>query len=284
MAEGARLRIGELSRRTGISPELLRAWEARYGLVEPERTAGGLRLYSEEDERRIRVMQGQIAAGLSAAEAAQVALGPRARPAAPEALLADLDRELTALDEPAAQLVLDRIFATLDLGTAIGGVIVPFLRRLGEQWATGERTVVQEHFASYVVGGRLRTLGRGWGQGAGPGALLACPGGEQHELGLLCFGLLLRERGWRIHYLGAETPTAEIARAAAAVGPDLLVISASFSHRFLDAADDLRAVAAETRVAIGGGGSSAALAASLGAEFLGSDLVAAARDVSANAS
>ena len=69
----ARLRIGELSRRVGESPELLRAWEKRYGIVSPERTPGGLRLYSEDDERRILAMQRHIGAGLSAAEAARLA-------------------------------------------------------------------------------------------------------------------------------------------------------------------------------------------------------------------
>jgi DNA-binding transcriptional MerR regulator len=284
MHESGRLRIGELSRRVGVSPELLRAWETRYGLVEPERTSGGLRLYSEEDERRIRVMQTQIAAGFSAAEAAQVALGPAARPASPEILLADLDRELTALDEPAAQLVLDRIFATLELTVAIGEVIVPYLYRLGERWATGERTVVQEHFASFVIGGRLRELGRGWGKGDGPQALLACPAGEQHELGLLCFALLLREAGWRIAYIGAETPIVQIAEAVRAVEPDLVVVSSSVSHRYIDAAEGLKAIAAGTRMAIGGGGSSQAMADAIGAEYLGSDLLAAAHGLSANAS
>ena len=73
MAETGRLRIGELSRRTGESPELLRAWETRYGLVEPDRTHGGLRLYSAQDERRVRVMRHHITAGLSASEAARLA-------------------------------------------------------------------------------------------------------------------------------------------------------------------------------------------------------------------
>src|SRR5215218_6464616 len=71
--EAHRLRIGELSRRTGVSPELLRAWERRYGLLEPERTEGGLRLYSPEDERRVRDMQARIEGGLAAAEAARAA-------------------------------------------------------------------------------------------------------------------------------------------------------------------------------------------------------------------
>jgi DNA-binding transcriptional MerR regulator len=280
MADGGRLRIGELSRRLGVSPELLRAWETRYGLVAPERTAGGLRLYSAEDERRVREMRRQIGAGLSAAEAARVALRAVAPPASVEMLLSQLDRALTDLDEPAAQATLDRTFEALDLESALARVILPFLHGLGERWAAAERSIGQEHFASNVIGGRLRALARGWGDGDGPCALLACPPGEQHELGLICFGLLLRERGWRIAYLGAETPTAEVAAAIAELAPALVVLGAMGAGRFLDAADGIRALSARARLAIGGTGASDALARSLGAEHLAGDLVAAARAVS----
>ena len=283
MAEGGRLRIGELSRRVGVSPELLRAWETRYGLVDPERTPGGLRLYSSEDERRVREMRRQIATGLSAAEAARVALRPPAAQVSVEPLLSQLDRALTALDEPTAQATLDHTFESLDLETALGQVILPFLHDLGERWATAERSVGQEHFASNVIGGRLRTLARGWGDGGGLRALLACPPGEQHELGLLCFGLLLCNRGWRIAYLGAETPTSDIATAIAELSPELVVLGSIDAQRFLDAADGIRELRTQARLAIGGAGASEALARSLGAELLTDDLMAAARALTGDA-
>src|SRR6201987_6568850 len=69
------LRIGELSRRLGVSDYVLRAWESRYGLLQPVRSAGGFRLSSEADESRIRRMQAHLARGLSAAEAARAVLG-----------------------------------------------------------------------------------------------------------------------------------------------------------------------------------------------------------------
>src|ERR1700712_3102367 len=108
MADPGRLRIGELSRRVGESPELLRAWESRYGLVVPERSPGGLRLYSEHDERRVRAMREHINAGLSASEAARLAkLANEPQPEAAAGTLADieavLERSFAALDEPAAQ-------------------------------------------------------------------------------------------------------------------------------------------------------------------------------------
>ena len=70
MESDAHLRIGELSRRSGVSPELLRAWERRYGLLRPQRSAGGLRLYSSGDLERVRAMQRHMNQGLAAREAA----------------------------------------------------------------------------------------------------------------------------------------------------------------------------------------------------------------------
>ena len=106
MADRGRLQIGELSRRVGESPELLRAWETRYGLVQPERTPGGHRLYSEQDERRVRVMRHHIDSGLSASEAARLAKladePPEAQAVRPADIDASLERSFAALDEPAA--------------------------------------------------------------------------------------------------------------------------------------------------------------------------------------
>src|SRR4051794_27106093 len=108
------LRIGELSRRVGVSDHLLRAWETRYGLLHPSRSSGGYRLYSEADADRIRRMKEHLAAGLSAAEAAHAVLaeaGGRGasvdvRPAADVGvteLSVSLREALESFDEPTAQ-------------------------------------------------------------------------------------------------------------------------------------------------------------------------------------
>lgn len=281
MSQSGRLRIGALSKRVGESPEVLRAWETRYGLVVPERTPGGLRLYSELDERRIRVMQRHIAAGLSASEAARLAklvedegslpgLGPSL-----SELGAALERSFDVLDEPEAQRTLDGLFASVNLESALTDVILPFLNRLGRRWADAEVTVAQEHFASNVLGGRLRGLARGWGAGVGPMAVLACPPAERHELGLLCFGLVLRARGWRITYLGAETPMEEIASALDAT-PAVVILAAVDSQRFEDVAQQIVELATLTSVAIGGAGASGVVADRLGVAALSGDLVEAA--------
>ena len=80
-------------------------------------------------------------------------------------------------------------------------------------------SVAEEHFATNVVRGRLLGLARNWSSGGGPVAVLACPPGELHDLGLICFGLLLRERGWRIAYLGPDTPIETVADIASPSAP-----------------------------------------------------------------
>src|SRR3954454_12754366 len=121
-------RIGELSRRVGVSDHLLRAWETRYGLLPPSRSPGGYRLYSQADADRIRRMQAHLAAGLSAAEAAQAVLAEaddghasarRAGDVEVGELAGSLRDALDTLDEPAAQAVLDRLLAELSLSTVL---------------------------------------------------------------------------------------------------------------------------------------------------------------------
>src|SRR5665213_551446 len=112
MDEDRRLRIGELSRRVGVSPELLRAWETRYGLLSPERTPGGLRLFSAKDERRVRAMRQHIADGLSAAEAATLAKEDNDQPAGQKSsslpeIRAALERGSETLDEATVQAAFD---------------------------------------------------------------------------------------------------------------------------------------------------------------------------------
>src|SRR4029453_5883093 len=113
---------------------------------------------------------------------------------------------LNRLKEQAANPALDRLFAPYTVEMVLREVVLPYLHRLGERWASGEVSVAQEHFASNLLRGRLLGVAPGWGQGRGPAAVLACVPGEHHELGLLAFGVALRRRGWRITYLGTDSP------------------------------------------------------------------------------
>ena len=190
---------------------LLRAWERRYGLLRPTRSAGGLRLYSAADVERVRLMNQHLAEGLAAAEAAALAQSADDEHGAsaalsPAAMRDELAEALDRFDEPRAQAIVDRLLAAATVDTLLSDVVLPYLRELGERWERGEASIAQEHFASAVLRGRLLGLARGWGLGVGPLAVLACLPGEQHDLGLIAFALVLRARGWRIVYLGAGRP------------------------------------------------------------------------------
>lgn len=281
------LRIGELSRRVGVSPELLRAWERRYGILRPMRTPGGFRLYSEADEARIRSMQQSLESGLSAAEAAQAALLMPAVTAAPALDVPELQsrlyKALTAYDDAAAQAALDTLLATYSVGTVLAEVILPVVRSMGEGWVEGSVTIAQEHFASNLIRGRLLGLARGWGQGTGPVAVLACPPGEQHDLPLIVFGITLREAGWRIAFLGADTPIETIASAAASLHSKAVVLSAATARGLDSIEKELGLLARNATVFLGGPGARQALADRLGAVMLNGDPVEAARRLASGA-
>ncbi|HUZ83743.1 MAG TPA: hypothetical protein VMU66_03540 [Gaiellales bacterium] len=103
--------------------------------------------------------------------------------------------------------------------------------------------------------------------------IFACPSGERHDIGLIAFGLALREQGWRIVWLGADTPLPTIAEAAADLHPAAVVLGLTARTRADRPGDD--------RLAVGGPGATPAVAARLGAELLARDLVGAASQLSA---
>jgi MerR family transcriptional regulator, light-induced transcriptional regulator len=255
MTEAGTLRIGELSRRSGVSPELLRAWERRYGLLEPTRSPGGLRLYTPDDLTRVQAMQQHLAEGLAAAEAAALATSTATGDEAPTAGAKDeLAAALSSFDEGAVHTAFDSLLARLSLDALLREVVIPYLHELGEQWRRGEASVAQEHFASSLLRGRLLGLARGWGRGLGPLAVLACAPGEQHDLGLLAFGLALRGRGWRIVYLGADMPIESVGDAAQAFDAAFVVVSAVDPRALRRHAAELRQLAGKTRLCLGGAG------------------------------
>jgi len=279
------LRIGELSRRLGVSEHVLRAWESRYALLQPVRSPGGFRLYSGADELRIRRMQAYLAEGLSAAEAARAALGgdagaslgylagPRLTEPAGSEPFAGLRQALDAFDEPAAQAVLDRLLADLSLPAVLRDVVLPYLAELGDRWQGGTASVAMEHFASNVIRGRLAGLARGWGSGHGPRALLACPPDELHDMALMVFGIVLNRNGWRIEYLGARTPVEELERAVGATRPDLVVLAATVPETLEPLRPQLGSLARRAPLALAGAGATPQIAAAVGGQLLAGDPV-----------
>jgi DNA-binding transcriptional MerR regulator len=275
------LRIGEFARRVGVSPELLRAWERRYGLLQPIRTEGGFRLYTDDDAERVERMKRALDEGLSAAEAARRAL-VQERPTG--GALDDARERLVAAarsyDETALHAILDDALAGFSLETVLAELILPALHEIGTQWERGKLEVGQEHFASNLVRERLLALARLWGRGGGPLAILACAPGERHDIGLVAFGLVLRSHGWRILFLGADTPLATLRRAIDQTDPRLVVV-ASMDVALLEAAgSDLRRLGRSAPLVLSGAGASEELCSRLHVDRLDGDLVTAAGVVS----
>ena len=286
--ESAVLRIGELSRRVGVSEHVLRAWESRYGLLEPARSAGGYRLYSEHDESRVRRMQAHLGDGLAAAQAARAAIAEEL----PDSIATDgaetvaqagmvdcgyaLRQALDELDEPGAQAVLDRLLTDFTVETVLRDVLLPYLHELGERWEHGAVSVAQEHFAVHVVRGRMAGLARGWGRGRGPEALLACPPGELHDLALLSFGIVLSRNGWRVGYLGTNMPILGLIQMTADRRPSLVVLAATSPERFAAAMPELAQLAGLAPLALAGAGATQGLAHDIGARLLTGNPVTAA--------
>jgi hypothetical protein len=129
--------------------------------------------------------------------------------------------------------ILDQTLAAFGLEAVLRDLILPTLRRVGVGKQQLTVAISQEHFASNLIRGRLLSLARLWGRGSGPLALLACAPGEQHDITVLSFGLLLRSYGWRILFLGADTPIATLSEAAETTRPALTVL-ASFDQDLLE--------------------------------------------------
>ena len=272
------LRIGEFARRVGVSAAVLRAWERRYGLLQPVRSSGGFRLYTAEDAERVTRMRRGLDQGLSAAEAARAALA-EARPSA--GLLEDAAARLLAAiheyDEATVQAVLDESFAAFGLEPVLRELVLPTLVQVGREWEQGVLGISQEHFASNLIRARLLALARLWGRGSGPVALLACAPGEHHDISLLAFGLILRSHGWRILFLGADTPIATIAEAAQSTQPAVTVL-ASFDPARLEAESSaIRRLARQVPLVLSGPGATQEISTRLRVPRLDGDLVTAAQ-------
>ncbi len=274
------LRIGELARRVGLSPDVLRAWERRYAILDPRRSAGGFRLYSDADVARVVLMQRHLATGLAPAQAAQRA---RAELDAPEPLnfegdpIARLRMALEGFDEGTAHRAIDHIMERFALESVLTSVVFPYLRDLGERWRSGEITVAQEHFASRVLRSRLMSHGRGWDEGTGPRAVLACAPQELHDLPLVCLGLALREHGWRITLLGADTPIETVIMTTAVLRPEMTVIAVTIGTSLADSRDGLVALAECTALVLAGPGVTEDFARVVGAHHANGDPVSVAR-------
>jgi len=219
--------IRVVSERTGLTPDILRVWERRYGVVMPGRSEAGQRLYSDADIDRLALLVKATRAGrpvgrtaaLSPEELRQLVVEDAERGTARPTPAADYrERAFSAVAELAPER-LESVLrsAVLSLGTLgfLDDLVTPLLRRIGEAWHAGEIGIAHEHAASAVVRGLLGWLVNVLEVPTGaPRAVVACVAQERHELGAVLATAAAAHAGWRAAYLGPDLPADQIAEAA----------------------------------------------------------------------
>jgi DNA-binding transcriptional MerR regulator/methylmalonyl-CoA mutase cobalamin-binding subunit len=226
------LPIRTMSELTGVHPVTLRAWERRYGLLKPRRTAAGHRLYGAEHVELIRRVVALTEQGVPIGRVRE-ALGAAAAkaPAGSDRWREPVDRMAEAIarfDEEELDRLYDELLAVHPVELVTRRAMLPLLARLGERWQKLPGAIAEEHFfAAYVrskLGARMLARMR---YAAGPRLLAACCPGEQHEIGLILFALEARAAGLRVVLLGADTPLEEVAVAARRGHCEAVVLSSS---------------------------------------------------------
>jgi MerR family transcriptional regulator, light-induced transcriptional regulator len=200
------LNIAALTQRTGVPSDTIRKWEQRYGVLHPERTAGGQRRYSELDVARVEWLKQRIHEGYRIGEAAAL-LGVGEQVARTVEELRDgIVAATVASDVEALGQLVDQALALATLEESFVRVLAPALVEVGERWAAGTVSVAQEHLVSSTVRAALQKLLSDQRADVRGTAVLACAPGERHEIGLLMLAVMLRSDGWQVAYLGADTP------------------------------------------------------------------------------
>jgi DNA-binding transcriptional MerR regulator/methylmalonyl-CoA mutase cobalamin-binding subunit len=258
-------RIKRVAHLTGINPATLRAWERRYGLVAPDRTGSGYRLYTDEDVAMLSRIKALVDEGLTIGEAiTRVRRGSEPLPAdgggaSVREARARMLEALLAFDRRGALEAYDAI-SNLPPVRRVEEVLLPLVREVGDLWGCAEIGVAEEHFASALIREKLAGIMEDLDTGTARGPEAVCVGlaGERHEFGLMGISINLATRGWRVLYLGVDLPMDEVQRVVQSRRPALLctsVVNHMGTAEFRRLVRELRDMAPpETEIVIGGPG------------------------------
>lgn len=238
--------IGVVAHRTGLTPDVIRVWERRYGAVVPGRGEGGQRFYSDTDIRRLTLLRQATAAGrgirqvarldteeLARLVAADLASGDRGAakgpPPDPGPVVAGALEQVRRLDGVGLDATLRRSAALLGIVPFLESVGAPLLRLVGDEWHAGHLTPAEEHLASAVLhdigADMMRTLQP---RDAGAIVVVATATGERHANGALAIAAAAAASGWRVVYLGPDLPAGDIAAAARTAHASLVAVSVTY--------------------------------------------------------
>jgi DNA-binding transcriptional MerR regulator/methylmalonyl-CoA mutase cobalamin-binding subunit len=257
--------IGVVARRTGLKPDLIRAWERRYGAVEPGRSDTRRRFYSDADIERLLLLRrvantgraiGQVA-GMSN-EALQALLDEEPAPPPPSrralvlAQLGDLDEATESilqlclsaaqrLDVRELELQIERASVALSRTNLLEKLLVPLMQRIGDLWHEGTLRPIHEHMASSVVRSFLGGMrGAFHTDPTAPHLVVTTPARQHHELGALIAAATAAGEGWQVTYLGPDLPPEEIAAAALQNGARAVALGITYPPDDLLLVDELK--------------------------------------------
>lgn len=258
--------IGAVTKLTGLSIDVVRVWERRYGAVRPARSDGGTRLYSDADVLRLKRLRQAVDKGFGIGQAARFSetelnevIGETRQSLEATDPFRTLRRRfidaIQIMDVVAAEQELARAATLFSTRELVKNIVAPTLKEAGERCARGEFGAAHEHLASGLLRNLVSSLLRLYPASANCDAIvLATPAQERHEFGILLASLLAAMHGWRVVYLGADLPAPEIANAVRLTTARVLALSITAGHPRID--DELRAISnalpISTRVWIGG--------------------------------
>jgi DNA-binding transcriptional MerR regulator len=249
------------ARLTGLSPEVLRAWERRYDAVRPIRTQGGTRRYSAADLDRLRLLKAAVDAGHRIGQVAQMEIEELERHARfsesrPEGVLEPILYSLDQLDDATATRLLSLQLSALGPARFAREVALPLVQEIGERWANGRMGIAAEHLASGILRSLLgAALQPTVSSLLGPRIVFGTPTDERHELGLLMAALTALGAGANPLYLGTELPVEDLLAAvegANAVGLALSLVTIPVPQALRTIRALRGALAPEVRLWLGG--------------------------------
>lgn len=258
--------IQVVAKRTGLTADVLRVWEKRYAVVEPGRSSGGHRLYSDQDVEHLGLLHRAVTAGRRISRVADLPVadlkalvrgdddaaverrreGEQTLSAAPTVHLAAGLRAVEALDARGLEKSLMRAAVALSAPMLLEDVLGPLLQSIGESWEDGKLSPGQEHLATAVIRRVLESLANSAMPGAdAPGLVVATPTGQIHEFGALFVSAAAATQGWRVTYLGTDLPASDIADLARGTSASAIAVSLVFPQDDPRVAEQLRQLRAE---------------------------------------
>ncbi|MEY4704653.1 MAG: hypothetical protein RL042_849 [Nitrospirota bacterium] len=231
-------RIHRVAKLTGLSKDVIRVWERRYGLVKPSRSSNRYREYSDEEVALLRFVKNQMEQGAtigSLAAEGHDSLVARMRIATPvsaeeqkphERLIDDLIGSLDPLDKAGFERRLNGAVAVIPFEEAVQRILLPLQRRIGELWHEGRLNVAVEHYVTKIIQQKLFSVMNQLPVNEfGPRVLIACPEGETHEIGAQAVAYIAATKGCHVYYLGPNLPGSDLATFCENIKPDLVLLS-----------------------------------------------------------